>query len=105
MRYLYADSSIDCDTPEYDNFVGNIAWLLALYLIIPLVYLALLYRVSDRLRGSVGADGDEQQKSFEEAARRLQEGSDPELRPLEFLYKGYRPQYWYAIPHHELRPQ
>ena len=105
VRYLRADSSIDCDSPEYDNFVGNIAWLLAIYLCIPLAYLGLLYRVSDRLHTPAGTDGDAQQKRLDEAALKLQEESDPELRPLKFLYKGYRPQYWYAIVnslHHDL---
>ena len=106
VRYLRADSSIDCDSPGYDKFVGNIVWLLAVYLCIPLAYLALLFRVSDRLHAPGGAnDGDAQQRSFDEAALRLQEESDPELRPLQFLYKGYRPQYWYAasLRHDTLR--
>ena len=98
VRYLRADSSIDCDSPEYDAFVGNIIWLLTVYLCIPLAYLGLLYRVSDRLHTTVAGDNDDvQQKRLNEAALRLQEENDPELRPLKFLYKGYRPQYWYAI--------
>ena len=97
VRYLRADSSIDCDSPEYDLFVGNIVWLLTVYLCIPLAYLGLLYRVSDRLYTPAGTDDDAQQKRLDKAALKLQEESDPELRPLKFLYKGYRPQYWYAI--------
>ena len=95
-RYLRADSSIDCDSPEYDDFVGNIAWLLALYLCIPLAYLGLLYRVSDRIHIPEKA-GDMQQMRLQEAALRLKEESDPELRPLKFLYKGYCSQYWCVI--------
>jgi hypothetical protein len=98
VRYLRADSSIDCDSPEYDLFVGNIVGLFIVYLCIPLAYLGLLYRVSDRLHTTVAGDNDDvQQKRLNEAALRLQEENDPELRPLKFLYKGYRPQYWYAI--------
>ena len=92
VRYLRADTSIDCDSAEYQTFVGHVAWLLALYLCVPLVYLALLYRVSDRLHAPPGADPKE--RKLEEAKLRLQEESDPELRPLKFLFKGYRPQYW-----------
>ena len=92
MRYLWVDTSIDCDSAEYQTFLGRVAWLLALYLCVPLVYLALLYRVSDRLRALPGADQEE--RKLKEAKLRLQEESDPELRPLKFLFKGYRPQFW-----------
>ena len=95
VRYLRADTSIDCDSAEYQTFVGRVAWLLALYLCVPLVYLALLYRVSDRLHAPPGADDDNrEERKLEEAKLLLQEESDPELRPLKFLFKGYRPQYW-----------
>ena len=108
VRYLRADSSIDCDSPEYDDFVGNIVWLLALYLCIPLVYLGLLSRVSDRLHVPIPVsvatgNGNSRRRVsfaenilFEQAALRMQEQNDPQLRPLKFLYKGYHPQYWYA---------
>ena len=92
VRYLRADTSIDCDSAEYQTFVGRVAWLLALYLCVPLVYLALLYRVADRLQAPPGADPKE--RKLEAAKLRLQEESDPELRPLKFLFNGYRPQYW-----------
>ena len=92
VRYLRADTSIDCDSAEYQAFVGRVAWLLALYLCVPLVYLALLYRVSDRLHAPPGADPEE--RKLKEAKLLLQEESDPELRPLKFLFKGYRPQFW-----------
>ena len=92
MRYLWADTSIDCNSAEYQTFVGRVAWLLALYLCVPLVYLALLYRTSDRLHAPPGADPKE--RKLEEAKLLLQEESDAELRPLKFLFKGYRPQYW-----------
>ena len=92
VRYLRADSSIDCDSAEYQTFVGRVVWLLALYLCVPLVYLALLYRVSDRLHAPPGADPEE--RKLEEAKLLLQEESDPELRPLKFLFKGYPPRYW-----------
>mgnify|MGYP007071528046 CR=1 FL=1 len=65
---------------------------LVLYLCVPLVYLALLYRVSDRLHAPPGADPEE--RKLKEAKLLLQEESDPELRPLKFLFKGYRPQFW-----------
>ena len=94
MRYLRTDSSIDCDSPEYEEFVRNIVWLLAMYLCVPLVYLGLLYRVSNRLY--IPAKDDDKQKKIDAAALRLQEESDPELRSLKFLYRGYQPQYWYA---------
>ena len=47
-----------CCVAEYRRFVGRVAWLLALYLCVPLVYLALLYRVSDRLHMPEGSAGD-----------------------------------------------
>ena len=97
VRYLRADSSIDCDTAAYREFAGNVAWLLAFYLCIPLAYFFLLYRVSDRLHvpeeSEAGEEG-RQERLLREAALRLQEQTDPELRPLKFLYKGYRSQFW-----------
>ena len=102
VRYLHADTSIDCATREYAKFASDIKWFLALYLSIPLVYFALLSRVSDRLHAPTSRSGSEhemgaketQTSMVEEAALRLQEASDPELRPLKFLYKGYRSQFW-----------
>ena len=92
VRYLWVDTSIDCDSAEYQTFVGRVAWLLALYLCVPLVYLALLYRASDRL--VVPPEADPEERELKEAKLRLQEESDPELRPLKFLFQGYRPRYW-----------
>lgn len=94
VRYLHEDSSIDCDSPEYEAFEGTIVWMMAFYMCIPLVYLGLLSRVSSRLHAPTNAASDEQEKKLDEAALLLRESSDPELRPLKFLYKGYRPQYW-----------
>ena len=101
VRYLRADSSIDCDSPEYGGFVWLLRCLLAVYLCVPMAYLGLLYRVSNRLY-TPAKDGDTQ-NNIDAAAQRLREESDPELRPLKFLYKGYCRQYWYAISlHHDL---
>ena len=98
VRYLRADTSIDCDSAEYQTFVGRVAWLLALYLCVPLVYLALLYRVSDRLHAPpVAGDDKREQQKLNEAKLQLREESDPELRPLKFLFKGYRSQYWCVL--------
>ena len=94
VRYLRADTSIDCDSAEYQTFLGRVAWLLALYLCVPLVYLVLLYRVSQRLHVHAPPGVDPDERKLEEAKLRLQEESDPELRPLKFLFKGYRPQFW-----------
>ena len=94
VRYLLADSSIDCDSPEYDNFVADIVWLLAVYLCVPLAYLGLLYRVSGRLYTPEKASDNDKENEIEAVALRLKEENDPELRPLKFLYKGYRLKYW-----------
>ena len=94
VRYLQADTSIDCDSAGYQKFVGHVACLLTLYLCVPLVYLALLYRVSDRLCASRADDDNREERNLREAKLRLLEESDPELRPLKFLFQGYRPRYW-----------
>jgi hypothetical protein len=94
VRYLHVDSSIDCDSPEYEGFVSNVAWLLILYLFVPLVYFRMVYRVCDRLHPRQSG-GDDAQNKLEGAALRLHEDGDPELRPVKFLYKGYRPSLWY----------
>ena len=89
MRYLRADTSIDCDSAEYQTFVGRVAWLLALYLCVPFVYLALLYRVSDRLHAPPGADPKE--RKLEEAKLRLQEESDQSFVRSSSCSKGTDP--------------
>ena len=94
MRYLRVDSSIDCASEEYQTFVGHMSLLIALYLAVPLVYLMLLYRVSERLHAPTAHENQEQQK-LAEARVLLLARSDPELRPLQFLFEGYRPQLWY----------
>ena len=93
-RYLRVDSSIDCVSKEYQTFVGHVSWLLALYMVVPLVYLILLYRASERLHNPTTHENEEQRK-LEEARVLLLAKSDPDLRPLQFLFEGYRPQFWY----------
>ena len=60
----------------------------------PFGYLYLLYRVRHKLPTDDTLEVDKQ-KRLEQARLSLRGLSDPELRPVGFLYHGYKPVFWY----------
>ena len=49
-RWLRADTSVDCDSDEFNNFVVLNSFLIVAYQCIPLAFLAMLWRLRDRIQ-------------------------------------------------------
>jgi hypothetical protein len=49
QSYLRADTSVDCNSASYHTFVKYDAILITIYQCLPLLYVALLWRVRDKL--------------------------------------------------------
>ena len=87
--YLRTDTSIDCESAEFKSFAALDFFFLAIYLSIPLVWSALLWRVRNRLNPP--------SKNYKDAkAAMAKRSQDIELKPLAFLFSVYKADcYWF----------
>lgn len=76
--YLRADLSIDCDSSRYRQGVAITSIMIFVYPIgIPLIYFYILY------------------KRREKIMKRNEVGAKEVSGPYDFLFKFYKPKYWY----------
>lgn len=87
-RYLRTDTSIDCDSSEFQTFKAIDGSFIALYLATPLVWFGLLYLKRDWLNPSQTSGLDTKHGLF------LRD-TTLELEPLRFLFGIYKMDYWY----------
>ena len=98
--FLKVDFSLDCQSAVHSFYKAFAAFMVAVYPVgIPLMYFFLLFRKRQLLKaGQV-----EREKeipittALEEALvkRDENEGEDPALKALSFLYESYEPKYWW----------
>ena len=87
-KYVRLDTSIDCESNEYYAFESVDVVLILVYLSVPLVWGYLLWLRRDRLNPP--------KKTIN--AKKKGEDDDPELAPIRFLYRVYRPEYfWWEV--------
>jgi hypothetical protein len=83
--YLRVDTSVDCSSNRYKNFVILDGFLILIYQGVAMLFIILLYRVRDKLNPP---------SLNKELALKMRD-HDGSLRPLQFLFFDYKPQYWY----------
>jgi hypothetical protein len=99
--FLKADFSLDCLSSQYSIFSVYAGLMIVVYPVgIPLLYFFLLFRKRKLLMaGQVEREKEEGRRKglLEEALvkRDENEGKDPALEALSFLYESYEPKYWW----------
>lgn len=93
-KYLRIDTSIDCDSAEYQTFMVYDGLFIAAYLSIPLVWFVLLYKERKSLNPPLG---NQEAAHPEEALQAIlsTRDSDPQLQPLRFLFAIYQPAHYF----------
>jgi hypothetical protein len=86
-RFVRSDTSIDCDSPEYEVFSIHILLLLIAYQCIPVVWFILLYRQRNALNPPTS-------QVDEKLALFIRE-SNEDLAPLRFLFVDYKCSRWW----------
>jgi hypothetical protein len=111
--FLRSDSSIDCRSSAYLEFKAVVSFFIAVYQGLPLMWLALMWRVSSRLNprikkhggggGGGGGGGDATAAAAAAASPSSAQlevilekrNVDPGLQYLNFLWSDYTPARWY----------
>jgi len=98
--FLRADSNIDCNSDQYKAFQGVSILFILVYQSLPLFWLVLLWRVSDRLNPSSSSAATASEGGFASSTERLNSiletrTEDVELSYLSFLWSDYGPSMWY----------
>ena len=95
VRYLKADYSIQCDTPEYNTWKMFAGVMLFIYPIgIPLLYTCLLYRDNKK----INPKGEKGEELDLEAKLKKRERNHGEIKMISFLWVAYTPRcWWYEI--------
>jgi hypothetical protein len=98
--FLKADFSLDCLSSQYSIFSVYAGLMIVVYPVgVPLLYFFLLFRKRKLLEaGQVEREKEIQiTTALEEALvkRDENEGKDPALKALSFLYESYKPKYWW----------
>jgi hypothetical protein len=88
-RYLRIDTSVDCDSNEYQLFKIVDGAFIAVYLATPLLWFYLLFVNRDRLNPAHTAGLDTAHSIF---VRDMDSG----LSPLRFLFSVYKPKFFFA---------
>jgi hypothetical protein len=83
--YLRVDTSVDCTSDSYKSFIILDSFLILIYLMLSMLFIVLLYRIRDKLKPRAATM---------ELALQLRD-RDESLKPIEFLFFDYKPQYWY----------
>ena len=76
-RWLRVDTAIDCDSEEYYNFLAIVGTFIALYQLIPLIWIGLLYQKRHLL--------DPPTSNHDERLALFVRDKNPELGLLRFL--------------------
>ena len=84
-RYLLDDTSVNCDSDDYKNFLYILGILIAIYQSLPLFYISLLYPIRDRLNPNI----DDERKKLEHRDH------DKSLESVSFLFKDYVCHAWW----------
>jgi hypothetical protein len=84
--WLRQDTSIKCNEPEHEKFTVINAFLILLYMLIPILWVVLLQRVRHRLVPEGVVD---------EALVVEMRTKDTHLSSLSFLFRDYKVHYWY----------
>ena len=94
-RYLRADMSINCDSPEYfATTVWAIVSIICYPVGVPLLYLILLFRVrKDIAELSLHKNEDRQEFGVYKCSR--EESVHDHVTALGILFASYKPRYWY----------
>ena len=79
------DTKIDCDSEEYQEFVYILSVLICIYQSMPLFYIALLWRVRERLNPDIK----DKQKKLEHRDK------DKSLSAVAFLFEDYSCECWW----------
>jgi hypothetical protein len=87
-RYVRIDTSVDCDSQDFRAFRVVDILFIAVYLSIPLIWLALLLAQRDILNPASTTGSDKKLVLF------LRD-QDQHLRPLRFLFNSYSPACFY----------
>ena len=99
--FLKVDFSLDCQSAEHSFYKAFAAFMVAVYPVgIPLMYFFLLFTKRQLLKAGQVENEDREMKrstALKEALvkREENEGKDPALKALSFLYESYEPKYWW----------
>jgi hypothetical protein len=85
QSYLRADTSVDCNANYYQKFVVYDTILIFIYQCLPLLYVALLFRVRDKLNP----------KAANKALALELRDNDESLASIRFLFSDYKCSRWY----------
>jgi len=83
--FLRVDTSVNCSSKSYRQFLILDCFLILVYQGLCLLYIILLYRVRDKLNPRA---------ANKELALQMRD-RDESLHPMQFLFCDYKPNYWY----------
>jgi len=86
-RWLRVDTAINCDSAEYQNFLATVGCFIALYQLIPVLWLFLLYQKRHLL--------DPPTSNHDERLGLFVRDKNPELGFLRFLFIDYKCDRWW----------
>ena len=101
---IQVDQKIDCRSPEYMKMRLWASCMIPVFVLgIPCWYFFLLYRMKHRINPSPRRSPMAVRKQTRQDAKTLgmitwaniQRKRDPQLKPLAFLWQGYKPKYWW----------
>ena len=84
-RYLYDETSVDCDSDSYESFRSILAIFMAIYQAMPLFFVALLYPLRKKLNPDIP----------DESRKLEHRDNDLSLKSVEFLFHDYHCNRWW----------
>jgi hypothetical protein len=86
--YLRQDTAIDCNADDYKSFAIVVGFFIALYQLIPVIWITVLYRVRHDLNPQTLTSHDKKLALFVR-------DKNPSLAPLRFLFIDYKCDKWW----------